>query len=602
LAVLQREAERANLPAPVPRALCVRMLAQVALPHLHEPSLDVLADHLGVPAGDRHTALGDSLITAQVFRKLVPHLTARNVRTVAEAERACAGLSATVQRQQAAGWAEPFDDKSGRAASLPALGAVDPFAFRHTVSDAMARNPVVAKGCLSVLQAVHLMTERKISSLFITKTGESGLPVANYGILTERDVMRLVAQDGPQALERSCAVCATRPLIAIPGTDLAYRAISLMGRRKIRHLAVADAEGRLAGVVSARDFLKLRSSPALDLHNRIVTAVAPAEMAEAWGSLPAVAAAMLSDAVDARLMTRIISDEIGAMTARATELALADMETAGQGMPPCGFCVVVLGSGGRGESLLAADQDNAIIFAEGVPDGPQDRWFAELGMRLSEHLHAAAIPLCKGGVMARNPQWRGSLGVWKDRVVHWIKRARPDDILNVDIFFDLQPVFGEAALAQDLRAFAYREAAQETALAKLLAEAGSQVPASTTLFGGLRTEHGRMDLKRHGLFPLVAGARALAIRHGIAAQSTKDRLESLAAREAEPRPHYGALVQAHDVILSVLLRQQIEDIAAGIPVSNAIDPKLLDARGTARLKKALATVQNTPDFVRTEMF
>nr|MCU0830761.1 DUF294 nucleotidyltransferase-like domain-containing protein [Rhizobiaceae bacterium] len=416
LAVLQREAERANLPAPVPRALCVRMLAQVALPHLHEPSLDVLADHLGVPAGDRHTALGDSLITAQVFRKLVPHLTARNVRTVAEAERACAGLSATVQRQQAAGWAEPFDDKSGRAASLPALGAVDPFAFRHTVSDAMARNPVVAKGCLSVLQAVHLMTERKISSLFITKTGESGLPVANYGILTERDVMRLVAQDGPQALERSCAVCATRPLIAIPGTDLAYRAISLMGRRKIRHLAVADAEGRLAGVVSARDFLKLRSSPALDLHNRIVTAVAPAEMAEAWGSLPAVAAAMLSDAVDARLMTRIISDEIGAMTARATELALADMETAGQGMPPCGFCVVVLGSGGRGESLLAADQDNAIIFAEGAPDGPQDRWFAELGMRLSEHLHAAAIPLCKGGVMARNPQWRGSLGVWKDRV------------------------------------------------------------------------------------------------------------------------------------------------------------------------------------------
>jgi CBS domain-containing protein len=602
LAVIQREVERANLAVQPMRALCVRMLAQIALPHLHDPSLEILAEHLGVRVAERHTALGDAVITAHVFRKLIPHLTARSIRTVAEAERACAGLSLTVQRHQAAGWAEPFDDKTGRASSLPALGAVDPFAFRHSVADAMARNPVVASGNLTLMQAVNIMSERKISSLFITKSGESGLRIEDYGILTERDVMRLIARDGASALERTCAICATRPVMSVPETDLAYRAISLMTRRKIRHLAVSDPEGKLAGVVSARDFLKLRSTPALELHNRIVTAQVPAEMAEAWGSLPAVAAAMLSDAVDARLLTRIISDEIGAMTARATELALLEMETAGKGAPPCAFAVLVLGSGGRGESLLAADQDNAIIYAQGDAGGSEDQWFADLGKLVSEHLHAAAIPLCKGGVMARNPQWRGSLGTWKDRVIHWIARARPDDILNVDIFFDLQPVYGELALAHELRGFAYREASQDTALAKLLAEAGAQVPTATTLFGSLRTENGRMDLKRFGLFPLVAGARALAIRHGIAAQSTKGRLEVLAARDNEPRAHYAALVLAHGVFLSVLLHQQIQDIAAGIPATNLIDPKAMHPREVARLKKALSVVQGIPDFVRTEMF
>ena len=40
---------------------------------------------------------------------------------------------------------------------------------------------------------------------------------------------------------------------------------------------------------------------------------------------------------------------------------------------------MVLGSAGRGESLLAADQDHSIVYAEGQADGPEDQWFAALG-------------------------------------------------------------------------------------------------------------------------------------------------------------------------------------------------------------------------------
>jgi DNA polymerase-3 subunit epsilon/CBS domain-containing protein len=264
--------------------------------------------------------------------------------------------------------------------------------------------------------------------------------------------------------------------------------------------------------------------------------------------------------------------------------------------------VALLGSGGRGESFLAADQDHAIIYADGAPDGPEDRWFAELGKRMSEHLHAAAITLCRDGVMASNPQWRGSLGAWKDRVTGWVLRAQPKDAPNVDIFFDLHPVYGDVAMAHELREFAYREAGRELAFAKRLAQALAQVPTATSFFGGLKTENGRIDIKRHGLFPIVHGARVMAIRHGLPVKSTKERLEALAALDAEPRPYFSTLALAHLVFVTTMLRQQIRDIAAGIPASTAIDPKELDARNLAKLKKALASVQDLPDFVRTEMF
>ena len=50
------------------------------------------------------------------------------------------------------------------------------------------------------------------------------------------------------------------------------------------------------------------------------------------------------------------------MTARAAEIAEAEMIAAGHGPAPADYALLVLGSGGRGESLLAPDQDNALVI------------------------------------------------------------------------------------------------------------------------------------------------------------------------------------------------------------------------------------------------
>ena len=52
--------------------------------------------------------------------------------------------------------------------------------------------------------------------------------------------------------------------------------------------------------------------------------------------------------------------------------------------------------------------------------------------------------------MAGNAAFRGSLDTWRARVAQWINRARPEDLLNVDIFFDFRLVHGDGELAAGL--------------------------------------------------------------------------------------------------------------------------------------------------------
>ena len=82
-----------------------------------------------------------------------------------------------------------------------------------------------------------------------------------------------------------------------------------------------------------------------------------------------VAAGLLSEGLTGRDIAAIVSRQLGAMTRRAAVLAERQMKADGHGEPPQPYAFVVLGSAGRGESLLATDQDNALIFADGAPDG-----------------------------------------------------------------------------------------------------------------------------------------------------------------------------------------------------------------------------------------
>jgi DNA polymerase-3 subunit epsilon/CBS domain-containing protein len=311
-----------------------------------------------------------------------------------------------------------------------------------------------------------------------------------------------------------------------------------------------------------------------------------------------MARTLLSDGLDPRTLAAVISAEICAITRRAAELGERRLLDEGRGPPPVPYAVLVLGSAARGESLLAADQDNAIVFEAGEPGGPADLWFEALGSHIAHVLDEAGVPFCKGGVMARNAAWRHSVDGWRTLIGGWVRRQRPEDLLNVDIFFDGRAVHGEARLGEAILDHAFASAAKAADFQKQVSELARRWRSPVTMFGGLRTDDaGRIDLKIGALFPIVSVARALAIRHSIRARATPERYSAALERGIGSASDAEALMEAHRVILGRILEQQLADGETGTPLSNRVDVKRLTSPLRAELKQAVGRVGLAVDLV-----
>jgi DNA polymerase III epsilon subunit-like protein len=84
LAVLTRDARAAALPPLRNPALDTRHLALALDRHLREITLEGLAERLGVPVIDRHTAAGDALTAGLILLRLLREFEAKGVRTLAD--------------------------------------------------------------------------------------------------------------------------------------------------------------------------------------------------------------------------------------------------------------------------------------------------------------------------------------------------------------------------------------------------------------------------------------------------------------------------------------------------------------------------------------
>ena len=103
----------------------------------------------------------------------------------------------------------------------------------------------------SVAEAVTMLPKHRIGALPVINDG------AVLGIFSERDVVYGIAKEGAAALERPVSEVMTTPAMTVDSDCAVLGALSLMTRRRIRHLPVVDAEG-LVGFISIGDLVKYR--------------------------------------------------------------------------------------------------------------------------------------------------------------------------------------------------------------------------------------------------------------------------------------------------------------------------------------------------------
>jgi CBS domain-containing protein len=100
--------------------------------------------------------------------------------------------------------------------------------------------------------AVKTLAEHRIGAVVVV-----GPDAQVAGILSERDIVRALAQRGPGALEEPVAEVMTRKVVTCAESDTVAALMERMTKGKFRHLPVID-RGRLAGLVSIGDIVKFR--------------------------------------------------------------------------------------------------------------------------------------------------------------------------------------------------------------------------------------------------------------------------------------------------------------------------------------------------------
>ena len=103
----------------------------------------------------------------------------------------------------------------------------------------------------SVGEVVARLAEHRIGALPVVD-GD-----AVVGIFSERDIVYGVAQHGSAFLAKTVGEVMTAPAITVTADTQILSALSLMTKRRIRHLPVVE-HGQLAGFVSIGDLVKHR--------------------------------------------------------------------------------------------------------------------------------------------------------------------------------------------------------------------------------------------------------------------------------------------------------------------------------------------------------
>jgi DNA polymerase-3 subunit epsilon/CBS domain-containing protein len=584
LAILVREMRQTGIEWRPPRCLDTKLLRAALDGDDSESTLDALAKRYQIPITNRHEALGDALMTAEIFRHLLPELVAAGVNTIAEAEARMGGQMRIRSRQADEGWYDrtalppPDPWKSGR--DREPLARLDRFLYRHRVRDAMS---TTFRLLLPRTRLGDAIKEMDVSHLGAAIAGDqaSGRP---DGIVTERDVLALLAREGADSLNRRLEEIMTSPVATIPADAFLYRAVAKMRALGIRRLLAVDAAGRACGLLQQMDLLADPGTEAVAIGENLAAAATPRGVGEVRKRLPGLIRRLIEDGVDPHETTAVVDLEMREVLARAARFAEQRMTAEGLEHAPVPWAVLSLGAGGRGEGLIAPERHHAIVY-EGSSDEPRiDTWFERLGTHLSNVLDEMGVPDIHPSLGARHSAWRRSYARWLDVIDSWTRGDRSPHPKAIGSFFDARLVVGDEDLGQDLiRKSRESAAASPTLLATLLRAAEPSASNQETI-----------DLEAEGETVVAGVARVLAIANGVEKLATPSRLAETANQEALARNISDDITELHGLFLGWIIRSADSDIRADKTPSPIIRRDDLSAEGLAHIEEACERARHLP--------
>ena len=448
------------------------------------------------------------------------------------------------------------------------------------------RPPVTASSGISISDCAGLMAAHQISCVPVVDNGQL------VGILTDRDLRNRVLGAGVDPSRPISEVMTRNPISVLPDDRIEDALVEMM-RLGIHHLPVKEEDGKLVGVISSGDLLRLQSPHPLRLVRDIQRAESVAAVAALAHKGPGMLAGLCrqgSEVTEVGRMAGLITD---ACTRRLLALAQAEL-----GPAPMAWTWLAFGSQARLEQGLISDQDNGLLLAEPA-EGKAADYFLRLAEFVCNGLNDCGYIYCPGGVMAMG-EWRLSYRDWRKTFSGWILEPKPKSVMQCSIFFDMRGVAGDIDMATRLHLEVLEQARSSKIFRRFLAAESMGHRPPLGLFrqfvqerDGEQTQG--LNLKKRGVIPIVDLARVRALEGAISVVHTEERLRAAAEQGIMNEDDADDLIHALRFIGNVRLRHQVALYEKGEKPNHLVDPDSLSGLHRRYLRSAFGIVRTAQE-------
>jgi CBS domain-containing protein len=467
---------------------------------------------------------------------------------------------------------------------------------RQSAGSLVRRPPVVCEPETTLREAARTMDAEVVSSVLV------GLGNGDFGIITDSDLRsRVVA--GRLSPDDPVTAAMSSPVVGVGDDQTGADVMLTMLDHDIRHVPVFRTPSDVMGVIVAIDLVAAEASSPFVLRREIARARNKEELRAAAGQLLSTVVALHRAELTPFHVGDVIAAVTDALIRRMIELAI---ET--EGPPPAEFSWMALGSHGRREPVPSSDVDSGMAWRDAPENDPlssaasrslassgTERYMAAISASVADCIRVLGWKLDPHGVAAAGGSFSASsIEDWRRSIESWLTKPSDERVLiAISILLDGRIVYGpERGL--DVKPLLFESGDRRSLEAWMLRLALAAKPPTGFIRDIVVTASGKrdeaLDIKHGGLLPIIDLARYAALKGGIQANHTLDRLRAATTQNIIKAKTARVLEEAFELFSALRLDHQVTQIEQGGEPDDLLDPREIDPLTRRYLRDAFREV------------
>ena len=446
------------------------------------------------------------------------------------------------------------------------------------VEDTLMHEACIVDGNTRLIDAIQKSMEYKTSTIMVKK--EANL----YGIITDSLLKVKVLLQG-RDLTIPVESIATFPLLTVHNDDYLFDALTILIKRNIKRIGVTNRDGEMIGILEQIDILSHFANHTYVVDSKIKKSKNVEDLKLASQDLINIIRTLHAKGVKVNHISNLIGQLNTKIYQKLYSLVVPE-ELQNDA------CFIVMGSEGRNEQIIKTDQDNALVVRNGI-DVEQYKPYMN---QIEEHLIEFGYPACEGNIMVSNPFWCKTVDEYKNEITKWMESPKTQNYMDLAIFLDSFAVAGDKELLINLKEDLFDKLYDKPVFMAYFAKATLTFDTPSTISSFI-TKTLYIDIKKAAVFPIVQGIRSLALKEKIRETTTVKRIKILEDRKILEKNKAAELLEAFDVVNTLRLKAQLDDIQTGKKITNEIDAHALSKIERDLLKDSLKIIIEFKKFI-----